>query len=97
VAGAVLDDAAEVAQAAQAFAVCSPPKHFEDRVDALAASEILDGFFVVLLFIVDGVLQTKFFYAGKFFVRRRCTVHFDAEKFSDLYGRGAHASGGRHE
>ena len=91
--GAVLDDAAEIAQAAQAFGGVLSAEHFEDGVDAFAASEILHDFFIVVLLVVDAVLQAEFFYARKFFVGGGRAVHFDAEKLSDLNGRGAHASG----
>src|SRR5579864_4842793 len=53
----VLNDAAEVAQAARALGGVLAAQHFEDRVDAFSVSEVLHGLFIVMLLVVDGVLQ----------------------------------------
>src|SRR5580658_326273 len=90
--GAVLDDASEIAQAAQAFRGVLATQHFEDRVHAFTVGEVLHNFFVVVLFVVDAVLQAKVLYPRQFFVRRGGPIHFNAENAADLYCRGAHAS-----
>jgi hypothetical protein len=67
--GAVLNDASEVAQAAQAFRSVLTAQHFEDNVDAFAVSEVLHHFFIIMLLVVDTVSQAEFLHARQLFVR----------------------------
>ena len=62
--GAVLNNASEIAEAAQAFGGVFAAEHFEDGVDAFAVGEIFNDFFVVVLLVVDGVLEAEGFYPG---------------------------------
>ena len=91
--GAVLDDASEVAQAAQALGGVLAAEHFEDGVHAFAVREILHDFFIVVLLVVDGVLQAESFDARKLILGGRGPVHFDAEELADLDCGSADASG----
>ena len=92
--GAAVDDhAAEVSQAARALVGVFAAQHFKNGVDAFAVGEIPDGFFVVILFVVDAMLQAEFRGAREFVVRRRSAVHFHAEQFADLHCCCAHAAG----
>src|SRR5450631_2120221 len=54
---AIRDDAAEVAQAANAFRDVLAAQHFEDGVDAFAVGDFFDRVFVVALFVIDAMLQ----------------------------------------
>jgi len=81
----VNNDASEIAQATDTFCDVLAAQHFEDGIDAFAVSQLFDGFLIVALFVVDAVLQPEFAHPRQLFFRRRCSVHFDAENFANLY------------
>src|SRR3979490_1865629 len=89
---AVDDDASEVAHASDALRDMLASQHFENRVDAFATRQILDGFHVIALLVVDAVLQAELAHAGKLLLGGRSSVHFDAENLSDLHGGGANSA-----
>ena len=67
--GAAIDDhAAEIPQTTGALVGVFAAQHLEHGIHAFSMGEIADGFFVILLFVIDAVLQAKFGDASEFFI-----------------------------
>src|SRR5207253_4725310 len=80
----VHDDPSEVAKTANAFRDVLSAEHFEDDIYAFAVRHLLDSVFVIALLIIDAMLQSELFHARQLLVRRRCSIHLDAEQLSHL-------------
>src|SRR5207245_9600794 len=79
------NDASEVAYAADAFRNVLPAEHFENRIDAFAAREILNCIGVIVLLVVDAMLQGELAHSGQVVVGGRSSIHFAAENLSDWH------------